>query len=847
MPRQRINLMIRLLHLTVLCFLFACNSGLETNTTKAKEDPGSNDWIFMQRVFPAGQIDPSSYTAVRSYRQQKVIALQDRNLLSGWEYCGPTNIGGRITDVEILQSRPNTYYAAAASGGVFKSENAGVTWQAIFDNELTLAIGDIAIAPSNEDIIYVGTGEPNAGGGSVAYDGNGIYRSDNAGETWSHLGLEQTGSVSKIIIHPTNPDIAYAAAMGHLFSTGPDRGLFRTLDGGQHWENVLFINDSTGIIDLAIHPNNPDILYAAAWQRVRTAYRRDYGGPSSGIYKSVDGGNAWQKLTSVLPTAAGRIGITISPSYPNILYAMFEHETSGYLQAIYRSANNGNTWVKKGITGINNAPYTYWFGKIIADPVDSNAVYLTGLDLYKSTNGGMSWSDIFTNMHLDQHAVTFHPDNPDIILVGNDGGVYRAQDGIPNATHLNTLPITQFYTCEIDYSRPERLYGGAQDNSTMRTLTGSTNDWHIIYPGDGFRVLVDPVDNQYIYAEYQYGVFGRSVNGGSSFDYALTGIMNGDRFNWNTPFVLNPKDPSVLFIGSQRLYKSVDHAESWVAISPDLAENISPSVTPFGTITSICVSPLNDQIILVGTDNANVQVTTNGGTTWTLVSSSLPNRWVTSVASDPADENTAYVTYSGYRFGESVAHIYKTENLGATWTSISGDLPDMPVNDLIITPSLRQLYIASDIGVFYSTDQGLHWELVTDGLPNVVITDLTYHAPDNILVAATYGRGMYKVIPDAEVTSVEMAAYENPLGVKAYPNPFLEEAIVEFNASVKQDYTIEMLDLNGRLVKSIHRGPLYEGLHSFAVHAGNLQSGIYFVSVTCPNSSYDSVVTVCRN
>ncbi len=839
--------MIRLLHLTLLCSLFACHSGSKTDPAKATEDPASNDWIFMQRVFPAGQIDPSSYEAVRSYRQQKVIAIQDRNLLSNWEFCGPTNIGGRITDVEILQSQPNTYYAAAASGGVFKSTNAGTTWQAIFDNEPTLAIGDIAIAPSDEDIIYVGTGEPNAGGGSIAYDGNGVYRSDDSGETWSQIGLEQTGSISKIIVHPTNPDIAYAGAMGHLFTTGPDRGLFRTLDGGQNWEKVLFINDSTGIIDIAIHPNNPNILYASAWQRVRTAYRRAYGGPSSGIYKSIDGGNTWLQLTLGLPETAGRIGITISPSFPNVLYAMYEHETSGYLKAVYRSSNNGNSWVKKGVTGISDAPYFYWFGKIIADPVDSNTVYLTGLDLYKSTNGGQSWSDIFTNMHLDQHAVAFHPDNPDIILVGNDGGVYRAQDGMSNATHLNTLPITQFYTCEIDHSFPERLYGGAQDNSTIRTMTGSDDDWRVIYPGDGFRVLVDPVNNQYIYAEYQYGVLGRSEDGGSNFVYATDGILNGDRFNWNSPFVLNPKDPSILFFGSQRLYKSVDRAENWIAISPDLTENTSPAVTPFGTITAISVSPVNDQIIYVGTDNGNVQVSANGGNNWTLVSTLLPDRWVTSVAADPADENTAYVTYSGYRFGESVAHIFKTEDLGATWTSISGDLPDMPINDLIITPALGHLYIASDIGVFYSTDQGLHWELVSSGLPNVIITDLTYHAEENILVAATYGRGMYKVSPVAEVTSVENAGYKNPLSVKAYPNPFLEKVTIEFNVTVKQDYTIDMIDLNGRLVKSIHRGPLYEGLHSFDVVGGNLQLGMYVVSVKCHNSSYDSVLTVCHN
>ena len=840
--------MIRLLQITILCFLFSCKDEKAPDTDTAIAAPKSNDWIFMQRVYPAGQIEPASYKAVRAYKQQKEIALQARDNRSSWEYAGATNVGGRVTDVEILKSNPNVYYAGAASGGVFKSENAGGSWQPLFDSQLALSIGDIAIAPADEEIIYVGTGEPNAGGGSIAYDGNGVYRSDNSGDTWSHLGLEDIGSVGKIIVHPENPDIAYVAAMGHLFTCGSDRGLYRTIDGGQQWEKVLFINDSTGIIDLAMHPTNPEIIYAAAWQRVRTAYRRAYGGPSSGIYKSQDGGNTWQKLMSGLPEAAGRIGITISPVDPDILYALYEDESNGYLKGIFRSNNNGNTWETRSLAGIDDPPYSYWFGKIIADPIDTNTVYLTSLDLYKSTNGGMIWNDILTNMHLDQHSVAFDPENPDIILVGNDGGVYRSGDSeFDDATHLNTLPITQFYSCEIDRSFPDRLYGGAQDNGTVRTTTGSTNDWRNIYPGDGFRVLVDPVENSYVYAEYQYGVFGRSTNGGSSFDIALDGIIPGDRFNWNTPFVLNPLDPSILYIGSQRLYKSDNRAESWVAISPDLTQNNVPEVSPYGTITTIAVSPVNDQIIYVGTDNSNVQVTADGGNTWTLVSSSLPDRWVTSVAADPADQYTAYVTFSGYRFGESVAHIYKTEDLGASWTAISGDLPDMPVNDLIVTPSLRHLYIATDIGVFHSTDQGLHWELVSGGLPNVVITDITYHAADNILVAGTYGRGMYTISPEAEITEVENAVGGNPLSIRAYPNPFIEQVTVEFNVSNRQVYTLEMIDIDGKLIKTVYHGSLHEGLHIFNVDVGSVQTGIYFFSVSCQDGYYDSIVVVFRN
>ncbi|HEY3385935.1 MAG TPA: T9SS type A sorting domain-containing protein [Saprospiraceae bacterium] len=813
----------------------------------AVADPKSNDWIFLQRSFPAGKIDPSSYKSARTYRQQKVESLLERQLSTNWEFCGPTNVGGRITDVEILQTQPTTFYAGAASGGVFKSEDSGMSWEPIFDNQLALSIGDIAIAPSNEDIIYVGTGEPNAGGGSIAYDGYGVYRSNNGGETWNHSGLEEIGSVSKIIVHPDNPEKVYAAGMGNLFSNGPERGLFRTTDGGENWEKVLFINDSTGIIDLVIHPVNPDILYAAAWQRVRRADKRAYGGPSSGIYKSIDGGNSWQELTNGLPGEAGRIGITISPSNPNILHAVYEDENTSYLKGIFSSHDNGNSWQSRNTSDIYDPPYMYWFGKIVAHPVDTSTLYLASLDMYKSTNGGMNWFTVFSGVHLDQHALAFHPNDPEIVLIGNDGGVYLSPDGGNNFDHLNTLPITQFYTCEIDHSVPKRLYGGAQDNGTVRTVTGKTNDWRNIYGGDGFRVRVDPDNNQFMYAEYQYGAFGRSTSAGEWFDDATTGINQGDRFNWHTPYILDPANPAILYLGSHRLYKSTNRAQSWLSISPDLTKNNSSTGFNEGTITSISASPINGQILFVGTDNGNVQVSSDGGNSWTLVSENLPHRWVTSVVVDPFDQNTAYVTFSGYRFGESVSHIFKTIDLGQTWFDISGDLPDMPVNCLIVTPVLGHLYIATDIGVLNSTDDGLHWELVGNGMPNLVITDLTYHAPENLLVAATYGRGMYKITPEDEITSVQTIGSANTMNLMAYPNPFQEQVTIECIVPARQEYTIDIIDLEGRVLKSIHQGELSEGLFSFKVNAVNIPTGIYFCRVTCQHPSYNSIIRLSRN
>ena len=839
--------MIRLLQLTILCFLFACKSESSTVQSGAVVDPKSNDWVFLQRSFPNGEIDPKSYKAARSYRQQKVESLIQRQLSTNWEFSGPTNVGGRITDVEILQTQPTTFYAGAASGGIFKSEDSGITWTPIFDDELALSIGDIAVAPSNEDIIYVGTGEPNAGGGSIAYDGYGVYRSDNGGETWEHAGLEQIGSVGKIIVHPDNPERVYVAAMGNLFSNGSERGLFRTIDGGEHWEKILFINDSTGIIDLTIHPVNPEILYAAAWQRIRRADKRSYGGPSSGIYKSIDGGNTWQELTNGLPVESGRIGITISPSNPNILHAVYEDENTSYLKGIFSSHDNGNSWQPRNTTDIYDPPYMYWFGKIIAHPFDTNTIYLASLDMYKSINGGMNWEPVFNGVHLDQHALAFHPDDPEIVLIGNDGGVYLSPDGGNNFEHLNTLPITQFYTCEIDHSFPKRLYGGAQDNGTVRTLTGKTNDWRNIYGGDGFRVRVDPDNNQFIYAEYQYGAFARSTSGGEWFDDAIAGINQGDRFNWNTPYILDPNNPAILYLGSHRLYKSINRAQSWLSISPDLTETNSSTGFNQGTITSISASPLNGKILLVGTDNGNVQVTSDGGVSWTLVSEDLPDRWVTSVVAGPFDESTAYVTLSGYRYGESVSHIFKTIDLGQTWSDISGDLPDMPVNDLIVTPELGHLYIATDIGVLNSTDDGLHWELVGNDMPNLVITDLTYHASENLLVAATYGRGMYKISPEDEITAVQQVASKNKLKVIAYPNPFQDQVTIEFTAPARQEYTIDIISIEGKLIKPMHRGTLPEGIYSYKVNANMIPAGIYFCRVTCQDPSYNSILTLNRN
>lgn len=816
---------------SVLLYIYRFHDDVVVDRSIKKEKV-PNDWLYRQRAYPVGSIDVKAYFNALAYRKEisKNLSHNNRNLAK-WEFCGPTNIGGRVSDIEMNNTSPPVIFVGTASGGIFKSTDEGTTWIPIFDDESSLSIGDLALAPSDNNIIYAGTGEANAGGGSIAYDGNGIYRSDNGGDTWRHLGLENIGSVGKIIVDPRNADKCFVGAMGNLFESNQDRGLFRTSDGGITWDKVLYINDSTGVIDVAIHPKNPDTIFAATWERVRRVHRRSYGGPSSGIYKTTNGGETWQELTNGLPEKSGRIGIAISASHPEILYAIYIHEISGYIKGLYKSSDNGNTWTQMNHDGIYEQPYMWWFGKIFIDPNNPDVVYLTSYHMEKSVDGGNTWNTIFTGAHVDQHAVYINPENSEMVLIGNDGGVYRSNNGGTSKTKLNGLPNVQFYTCEIDFSTPERIYGGAQDNGTLRTFSGDVSDWDEIYFGDGFRVLVDPSENIFVYAEYQYGALARSTNGGSIFIPATNGISSADRHNWNTPVIFNPINPAILYYGTNRLYKSNNRAVNWTVISPDLTKHSIQTDIIFGTITAISVSPLNDDIIYVGTDDGNVQVTTNDGNSWSLVSDSLPDRWVTSLAADPTEMNSAYVTFSGFRFGENIGHIYRTEDLGKVWEDISGDLPDIPVNDLVISPLNGWLFIATDIGVFYSVNKGIHWNLLSNGLPNVVCTDLSFHSPTNTLVAASYGRGMFKINLDDLPTAVDNVDPNVRTSLMIYPNPSFGKASVKVNVSIGMSYTIGIYNMAGTIIKIIHDAHLPEGSHEFHFDLSQYPDGLYICTI----------------
>ncbi|MBC8384728.1 MAG: hypothetical protein H8E57_04315, partial [Candidatus Cloacimonetes bacterium] len=616
-----------------------------TSVTK-EPDVLPNEWMAYQRTYPNNEIDQEAY--IEGMKQASQLHNQASNIRYEWELVGPTNTGGRITDLAVHPNSPETIYVGAASGGVFKSTNGGSSWQNVFQNSPVISIGDIAIDPNNENTLYVGTGEANAS--SYSFLGNGMYKSVDAGETWDYIGLERSAYVGRIIVDHANSERVYVAACGNLFSPNEERGIYRSDDGGLSWDRKLFVTDSTSAIDLVQHPTNPDILYAAMWERMRGLNFRQSFGATSGIWKTIDGGENWFELTSGLPTGnnIGRIGIDISKSNPEVVYAFYDMPNAEV--RIYRTSNAGNNWTRMNdgnLDGMNNY-FGWYFGQLRVDPTDENRIYVLGVELYRSDNGGNTWILLadYGNMeeiHVDHHAL-YIDEFSNLIIEGNDGGLYFSYDLGDNWTKIDNIPITQFYAIEIDNSDPAKIYGGTQDNNTIRTLTGNLDDWHPILGGDGFYCLVDHTNPNTIYAEYQWGNLHRSTDGGYGF-YQINDEMEYDRTNWSSPLIMHPYDSSILYFGTYRVWKTADHGDTWTAMSNDLTNGDDGS--SYHTITTLAISPLDPDIIVAGTDDGRIHITENGGASWNDISAGIPNRWITRVAADPFDPSVIYATVSG--------------------------------------------------------------------------------------------------------------------------------------------------------------------------------------------------------
>lgn len=810
--------------------IIGCKNSSEKNTIDtAKTEKSPHDFMFMQRAYPTGQLKTEAYSEAIQWKKQQAQRSSNADIV--WEFAGPVNIGGRITDIEIPIDQAETYYVGAASGGIFKTTDGGDNWAPIFDEQEMLSIGDMELSKNNTDIIWVGTGEVNAGGGSLAYDGNGMFKSENGGLTWESKGLPDVGSISKVLIDPSNDQTIFAGAMGALFKKNNKRGVYRSSNDGQDWEQVLLVSDSTGIIDMSIHPNNGNIIYAASWERIRRPNNRQYGGETSRIYRSQDGGDSWNELTNGLPSnpeLKGRISIDISQSNPEVLYAFYTDKI-GNVQGTYRTDNGGDSWTQ--VNSINNGTsYHWWFGGIFVDPTDEDVIYNSGFVMEKSINGGQTWGSTFPNVHVDQHAVAFNALVPGEVLIGNDGGLYKSNNDGASYVKDNTLPITQFYRFYVDPQNENKVYGGTQDNNTIRTVTAGLDDWQSIYGGDGFQPLVEADNTDVIYALSQRGNLGKSTNNGASFNTVLNGIPGSDTNNWDTAITFDPQDSQTLYYGTQKVYRTTNGAGVWSAISPDLSNGPHSGNLAYGTVTSIDVSPLDSTVIYAGTDDGNVWVTQDNGANWTLLSASLPNLWVTKVLASPSDASHVYVTYSGYRYGEDNGHVFKSEDFGANWTDISNNLPDIPVND-IVKDSYGNLFLGTDIGVMASADEGANWEPLGVNMPSVVVNDMHIHEDSEYLYVATYGRSSYKLDISNDVlgtSSTELAA-----SIKLYPNPASEYVTISF-AETTQNYEVIIYDALG---KEVLQKVVDQVNSEERISLEGIATGIYYVNIHSGSSS----------
>ena len=825
-----------------------------------------SDWFVSQRAFPGTVIPHQRYLeAVAQARVDRAALLSGApGARAGsfaatagtltWQLAGPTNIGGRVTAIASVAGGTPAYLGAA-DGGVFKSNNGGVNWTPVFDAMGVFSIGALAIDPADSSIVYAGTGEANSSVDS--YDGAGLFRSIDGGQRWNSLGLAQTRRIARVAIDPLNSSRIFVAAMGTQFSTGPDRGLYRSEDGGQNWSQVLFVSDSTGACDVVINPAHPETVYCSTWERVRRAtYRRAYG-PECGIWRSADHGTTWTRLATGLPAPSdnvGRIGLAIAPSRPATIYAQIV--TGAALSYVglgfYRSLDGGQSWTRRDAGGTytgnfgGNPGFGWYFGDVTVNPTNPDIVYSLAVGLIRSIDGGVNWSGVTGSAHVDQHALWIDPSNVNRAYLGNDGGLYYTTAGPGSWSKAIDLPITQFYAGAIDPSNVNRLLGGAQDNNSLQT-SGAPGAWSAMLGGDGFQCLVDPTNPNIVFAEYQNCCSGsglaRSTTGGSGGFSFPTGFVSSDRYNWDTPIVMDPNNHNVLLVGSQRVYKSTNNGGSYSIVSGDLTTN-PPALLTYGTIAALEISPVDGTLYFAGTDDGRVWRSNNSGGTWTEISAGLPIRYITHVTADPANSSIVYVTLSGFVQDEHVAHVYRSTNQGANWTSIGAGLPDAPANDLVVDPTNpNTLYLATDVGMYATQNLGAGWFPLGNGMPlGQVVDDLTLHAASRTLVAATHGRSQWKLDLTGLSAAVPPVRSGPAIALSApVPNPTSAAARLVLELPREASVEVAVFDPQGRRVATLLRGAIAPGRREVAwggedASGRRARPGVYYVRAVAPGA-----------
>ncbi len=816
---------------TLIAILSACfvlTNGFEKE--KEEGNPATPYDMFAQtRAYPDAVFDVKAFEDVITTASSQNKS-SNASSFGTWQIEGPTNIGGRITCVAISPTNSNVILIGTPGAGIYRTTNGGASWVPVFDNKPFLYIGALAFDPNNANIVYAGTGDPDVP--FTVFIGDGIYKSVDGGITWTNSGLANTKIINKIVVNPSNSNEIYVAALGNPIIADNNRGIYKSTNGGTSWSQVLLINNQTGVTDIEINPANPQILYATSYTCIRNATVNIRYSNDARVYKTTNGGTNWSILGGGLPNfKVNRYSICMSKTNPNKLYVAVSDSLYS-MYAVYTTTNAGSNWNNVGNNGIatNYGNFGWYFSSIEVDPLNDDEVYIAGIELYKSVDGGFSWNVNMPpwwsySVHGDIHTINIL--SPGLYFLGTDGGLYFTNDDGTTYSDKDNIPNTQFYRVEVNPFNSGIYWGGAQDNGTCWGNASTANSWTREFGGDGFQMRFDPTDAQTYYAETQNGGLWATTDGGANWNANDNNLDPTDRRNWDMPYVLSNLNPNTQYTGTYRVYKNTaGPTDNWTAISNDLTDGIILDPR-FHNISAIDNSNLNAQKIYVGTSDANVWVTLNDGGLWTNITGTLPNRYVTSIHASPNVANNVYVTHTGYKYGEYIPHIHKSINNGTSWIDISGNLPQAGINDVLVIPgNENNLFVANDIGVYVTYDGGVNWYRVGNNMPIISVWDIAYNSTTQRLIAGTYAKSL-QTIDVTNLTTGIASHNKNTPDLLVYPSIVTaNELNIKTNDHGNNTKAV-IIDLSGKTVKVLDIEA--ELTH---VDVSNLAVGAYFVKLS---------------
>ena len=739
---------------------FAIAQKEENEREEAGVESLPSEHFYQQRAYPDENLDLKAYLNAfqKASLQDEARSGAQPGFDVPWTLQGPTNIRGRVNAIAIHPTNPDIALIGFATGGLWRTTNNGTTWTSVFDKQTVVSIGDIAFAPSDPNIVFVGTGDPNVTG--YPFIGNGVYKSTDAGMTWKNVGLAETRIISKIVVHPTDPNIVYVGAMGLPFERNEDRGLYKTTDGGAIWNKIYYFSNQAGVIDIAMNPQNPQQLFIAGWDRIRNNKETIINGPNSRIVKTNDGGGFWTTQFVGLPTTNnGRIGLAFSPSNISTVYAMYSDENAN-MKGIYKTLNAGTSW-KNVVTNTNFAQQVmggmaWYFGKI---HVTATEIYVLGVDLWRSKDDGIIWDNLSegTDAHVDMHEIVLRGNT---IYLGGDGGVFTTKDDGATWQDFERIPSTSFYKVTTSPFQKGLYYAGAQDHGTLVGNKSGISTWKNIQRGDGFRASFTPNNPSRIFTETQTGNLWISKDSAKTFQLATFGIQGTDRMAWDTPYFISKINSNSMFMGTNKVYKNTNLDNPlWNVLSADLT-NGNIFGPQFHVITCLDESKKDSNRLYVGTSDGKLWTNPTYIANWKDISTGLPNRYVTSVHTSPTDTNAVFVTHSGYKDNVFTPHVHKSINGGLDWTPINGNLPLLAINDLFVLPNNADsiIFAATDAGIYATKNSGIFWQRLGSNMPYVPIYDIEWDKENNLLVAATHGRAIMSY-------PIDSVTYKAPLPV----------------------------------------------------------------------------------